>query len=183
MERIYHLTNDTNVLDNTRDMPKQCGYAVIRDEQDADGKPEFVAYLFNMEGIEVGHGQLYASEATALRYTKRRAGANAAEFVAQTDDYNGAKVVAGALLDADEGKFIVNVSSRDENFVDSPTTVTTALFATYDEAWDFYEAVDLRKHGKYESKKSLWRRTYEAEFGKRQTMISCSEYRHWAVEC
>lgn len=179
MERIYRLTHEYDEVEKTAE---QRGYAIIREEEGTDGKTEYLAYLFDMEGHEVGHGQLYATEATAIRYTKRRADANAAEFVAQADDYNGDKVVAGALLDADEGKYIVNVSSRDENFVDSPTTVTTTLFATYDEAWDFYEAVDLRKHGKLESKKSIWRRTYEPQWGKRQVMISCCEYRHWAVE-
>lgn len=179
MERIYRLTHEYDEVEKT---DEQLGFAIIREEEGADGKTEYLAYLFDMDGHEVGHGHAYATEANALRYTKRRAGANAFKFVSQAEDYNGAKVVAGALLDSDDGKFIVTISSCDENYVDSPTTTITELFPTYDEAWDFYQSVDLRRYGKLESKKSLWRRTYEPEWGKRQVMISCCEYRHWAVE-
>lgn len=179
MERIYSLTNQPDEVERPT---RRCGYAIVREEEGVDGKPEFIAFLFDMEGKEVDRAHAYSSEATAIRYTKRRAGANVAKFVTQAEDYNGAKVIAGALFDADEGKFIVTISSRDENFVDSPTTTITELFADYEEAWQFYERIDLRKYGKLESSKHIWRRTYEERWGKRQVLIAHAEFRHWAEE-
>lgn len=179
MERIYKLSwvDKANGIEFTKN-----GYAITRDCEDNDGMTSIDGFLFDNDGIELADSyRSYGSEKSALVGLKRRAKANVAELVAQAEDGKGAKVIFSMVYEADADKYLVELCYSYEHFADTVETRQCETFATEDEAWDYYDSINLREHGQYESRKSIWKRTYDELRGRSRVMLASSDYRHWAA--